>query len=73
MPALVPPEFWDAWLDPRVDGASLVLRRLNQPTDDAFEAQPIGALINQLGFDGPEVQQASAEPAADDAMAPRLV
>lgn len=71
MPAVVDPDAWDAWLDPRVDGASLAARRLKAPGRDVYEAIAIGALINQPGVEGPEVQQAShPRPAAN--VRPRL-
>lgn len=72
-PVVVGPEFWDAWLDPRVDGASLVLRRLKPTPEGALEAIPIGARINQIDVEGPELQQPAPAPAHAEAMAPRLV
>lgn len=71
MPAVVEADAWDAWLDPRVDGASLAARRLKAPAAGVYEAVAIGALINQPGVEGPEVQQASQpRPAAN--VRPRL-
>jgi putative SOS response-associated peptidase YedK len=73
-PAALAPAHWDAWLDVTVDGSSLALRCMAPPPDDEFEAIAIGARINQIGNDGPEVQEAASEHAvAPDHAQPRLV
>lgn len=74
MPAVLPPESWDAWLDTRVDGRSLALRGLHPAPVGAFETIAVGARVNQASNDGPEVQepaQVGAEPR--ELAQPRLI
>lgn len=73
MPVVVEAEFWDAWLDPRIDGASLLARRLKPARGGVYEASPIGARINQLDADGPELQEPAPAPAPSEAAPPRLI
>ncbi|MFC3691818.1 SOS response-associated peptidase [Chenggangzhangella methanolivorans] len=73
MPAVVAPEHRDAWLDARVDGASLALRCLEPASAGTFETIAIGALINRPSNDGPEVQQPAPERGEGDPAQPRLI
>lgn len=61
MPAVLPPEAWEAWLDTRVDGRSLALRGLHPAPVGTFETVTVGARVNQATNDGPEVQEPAPE------------
>lgn len=56
MPAVLAPEYRAAWLDTRVDGASLAMRCLDPAAAGTYETIAIGSLINRPANDGPEVQ-----------------
>lgn len=73
MPAVLTPDHIDAWLDMRVEGTSLALRCLKPAPAGMFEAIAIGARINQLGNDGPEVQEPAPERPVEEGAQPRLV
>lgn len=73
MPAVVAPEHRGAWLDVRVDGASLAMRCLDPAPAGTFETTAIGALINRPSNDGPEVQQPAPERGSDEPAQPRLI
>jgi putative SOS response-associated peptidase YedK len=76
MPAVLPPEAWEAWLDTRVDGRSLALRGLHPTPIGAFVATPVSARINQAANDGPEVQEPAPDlPTSqrDEPVQPRLI
>lgn len=73
MPAVVAPDYWDAWLDVRVDGVSLAMRCLEPAPAGTYETVPISALVNQAGHDGPEVQEPAPEPSHVEAGQPRLI
>lgn len=52
MPMTVPPDRWDAWLDPTLtDGACDLL----QPPGAALEAYAVSRLVSTVGNDGPEL------------------
>ncbi|HEY0290823.1 MAG TPA: SOS response-associated peptidase [Hansschlegelia sp.] len=61
MPAVLPSEHWDAWLDMRVDGGSLAMRCLGGEPQGVFETIAVGARVNQASNDGPEVQEPASE------------
>lgn len=74
MPAVLPPESWDAWLDTRVDGRSLALRGLHPAPVGAFESVAVGARVNQASNDGPEVQEpAPVQTEPPELAQPRLI
>lgn len=73
MPAVLTPDHWEAWLDPRVDGASLAMRCLAPAPPGTFETLAIAALINQIGNDGPEVQERAPERTTHEPSQPRPV
>jgi putative SOS response-associated peptidase YedK len=73
MPAVLAPEYWDAWLDVRVDGGSLAMRCLEPAREGAYETSPIGALINQTGNDVPEVQEPAPGRGETETGQPRLI
>lgn len=64
-PVIVPPEGFDAWLDPSAEPA--VLQALMRPPpDDLFEMLRLGAAVNKVANDGPQVQE-SFNPASEPA------
>lgn len=53
MPVVLPPETWDAWLDPsRTDPASL-LALLGPAPDDLLTVRPASPLVNDVRNNGP--------------------
>jgi putative SOS response-associated peptidase YedK len=55
MPVIVPDDAWSMWLDPALDDPS-ELQGLFEPTDDvALRIWPVGALVNNVRNDGPEL------------------
>jgi putative SOS response-associated peptidase YedK len=60
-PVILRPSEFEAWLDPstRLDAAGLMLK---PPDDDVLEMVRIGALVNKVVNDGPELQLPWAEP-----------
>lgn len=74
MPAALPEEMFEAWLDTRVDGRSLALRGLHPAPVGAFEAVAVGARVNQASNDDPEVQRPVYPPKEPLELAqPRLI
>jgi putative SOS response-associated peptidase YedK len=53
MPLILPPERWDAWLDPNSSVASL-LPLLAPPPAGLLEAVVVGPAVNRVANDGPE-------------------
>jgi putative SOS response-associated peptidase YedK len=68
-PVVVPPEAFDAWLDPAAEPAT-VQSLMRPPPDDFFEMFRLGAGVNKVANDGPEVQQ-PFDPASEPAPAPK--
>ncbi|WP_225753881.1 SOS response-associated peptidase [Actinotalea sp. Marseille-Q4924] len=64
-PVILPPEAWDAWLDPhQQDGAAAVaLLRTQAPS---LVATPVSTAVNRVGTNGPEL----IEPVEPDAPVP---
>lgn len=56
MPAVVPPDLFASWLDPREEDGAAVLAALPQAADDLFERVPISARVNSAANDDPDVQ-----------------
>ncbi|MCV9940117.1 SOS response-associated peptidase [Boseaceae bacterium BT-24-1] len=55
-PVIVPPEAFDAWLDPAAEPAAL--QALLRPSpDDLLEMLRLGPAVNKVANDGPEVQE----------------
>lgn len=75
-PVIVPPEAYDAWLDPAAEPAALQ-PLLRPPPDDLLEMFRLGAAVNKVANDGPELQlpfdaaTAPKPPEARPAMRPR--
>lgn len=70
-PVIVPPEAFDAWLDPAAVPADLQAL-LRPPPEDLLEMIRIGPAVNKIANDGPELHEpydASAAPAAEAAPA----
>lgn len=55
-PVIVPPEAFDAWLDPAAEPAALQ-PLLRPPPDDLLEMIRLGDAVNKVANDGPELQQ----------------
>ena len=55
-PVIVPPEAFDAWLDPAAEPATL-RGLLRPPPDDLLEMIRLGDAVNKVANDGPELQQ----------------
>ena len=53
MPLILPPETWDAWLDPTATVAQL-LPLLAPPAAGFLEAVKVGPAVNKVANDGPE-------------------
>ena len=53
MPLILPPETWDAWLDPDATVAEL-LPLLAPPPAGLLEAVKVWPAVNKAGNDGPE-------------------
>lgn len=64
-PVVVPPEAFDAWLDPSAESAT-VQTLMRPPPDDFFEMFRLGAGVNKVANDGPEVQE-PFDPASEPA------
>jgi putative SOS response-associated peptidase YedK len=64
MPALLPPEAWDRWLDPEAGEDDLDrLRALLVPApDDELELIPVGTLVSDVRNEGPELVEPVPEP-----------
>lgn len=54
-PAILPPEAFDAWLDPAAEPATL-RELLRPPPDDLLEMIRLGDAVNKVANDGPELQ-----------------
>ena len=52
MPVIVPPDAYDAWLDPEAERQELVSLLASYP-DDAMEAYPVSRAVNSPRNDGP--------------------
>ncbi|MGE7472924.1 SOS response-associated peptidase [Bosea sp. NPDC003192] len=68
-PVIVPPEAFDAWLDPSAEPAS-VQALMRPPPDNLLEMFRLGAGVNKVANDGPEVQE-PFDPASEPAPAPK--
>jgi putative SOS response-associated peptidase YedK len=58
MPLVLPPEAWDAWLDPAVHDASDLLQVDGPP----LATRPVGDAVGSVRNNGPELIEASPEP-----------
>ena len=58
MPLVLPPETWDAWLDPAVRDASDLLQVDNAP----LTVRPVGDAVGSVRNEGPELIEADPEP-----------
>ncbi|WP_033323892.1 SOS response-associated peptidase [Actinomadura atramentaria] len=68
MPMVVPPDRWDAWLDPALTAADevrgLLVPALGGGRPARMEAYPVGAAVGNVRNNGPElIRPLSAEPA----------
>jgi putative SOS response-associated peptidase YedK len=63
MPVVLPPDRWDAWMDPASEPRAVQeLLRPRERNETAFEAHPVSRDVNRPDRDGPEL----VEPVADE-------
>ena len=55
MPVLLPPDAWDAWLDPSVTDLGELLSLLRPCSDDLLELVPVGTRVNSVKNDDPNL------------------
>ena len=55
MPFVVPPERWDAWLDPGVDDPDQVRALLEPLPPGRFEAYPVSRRVGDVRATGPQL------------------
>ena len=55
MPAILPPERWDAWLDPVNEDVGVLQGLLTPYSADSMDAYPVGALVGNVRNDGPDL------------------
>jgi putative SOS response-associated peptidase YedK len=55
MPVMLPPEAWDAWLDPANDDVDALQSLLVPAPAALFELVPVGTAVNTVTNDGPEL------------------
>lgn len=69
MPAILPEEAWDAWLDP-ANGDTTALRRLLAPApDDALDLRVVSTAVNRPESNGPGLIEPAPDGDTDDAPA----
>ena len=66
MPVMLPPEAWDAWLDPDNDDLVSLQGLLVPAPSELLELVPVSTAVNTVTNDGPEL----IEPIDPDAQAP---
>jgi putative SOS response-associated peptidase YedK len=54
MPAILPPELWDAWLDPGQTNPAKLLPLLQPYPADAMEVSPANPVVNNSRHDAPD-------------------
>ena len=55
MPVILPPEAWDAWLDPSVTEVGALRRLLGPCPPEQLEMWPVGTDVNSVRNDGPRL------------------
>jgi putative SOS response-associated peptidase YedK len=55
MPAMLPPELWDQWLDPAVTDAESMARLLAPAPEGDLEAYPVSKAVSNVRNDVPEL------------------
>ena len=55
MPAILPPEAWDTWLDPTYADVDALRALLVPAPADGIEAFPVSTKVNKVALDGPEL------------------
>jgi putative SOS response-associated peptidase YedK len=55
MPVLLPPESWEAWLDPGNDDLDPLAALLAPAADDLLEVVPVSTAVGNVRNDGPEL------------------
>ncbi|MBB0247152.1 SOS response-associated peptidase [Streptomyces alkaliphilus] len=62
MPLALPPERWDAWLDPALTDPERVRGLLDPPPPGTMRAHPVGVAVSNVRNNGPELVEALAAP-----------
>lgn len=55
MPAVLPPDVWEAWLDPANDDLASLQGLLRPAPDDLLVLEPVSSAVNNVRNDGPEL------------------
>lgn len=55
MPLMLPPERYDAWLDPRIEDRDRLLELLEPAAPGRLEAYPVSTLVSNVRNNGPEL------------------
>ena len=55
MPVILPPEAWDAWLDPANQNLAAIQSLLIPAPADEFEAFPVSTRVNDVANEGPDL------------------
>jgi putative SOS response-associated peptidase YedK len=55
MPAVLPHDAWDIWLDPAVDDTDVVAAVLAPAADDVLAFRPVGTAVGSVRNNGPEL------------------
>jgi putative SOS response-associated peptidase YedK len=63
-PVILPPQEWDAWLDPRLTDTDRVLEMLHRPPPPLV-AQAVSTEVNRVATNGPQLIEPVDEPARD--------
>lgn len=61
MPVILPPELYDAWLDPKVQSPEELLPLLRSPEDGGLRAYEVSSVVNSARNEGPACIEALAE------------
>lgn len=65
MPAILPPDRLEAWLDPGNEDKDSVLALLDLPPDDAFIAESVSSRVNSVKHDDPGLLETEEQPSLD--------
>jgi putative SOS response-associated peptidase YedK len=55
MPLVVPPDYYDSWLDTKSVDPKLALATLRNPAPDAWKLWPVDRIVNRAGVDGAQL------------------
>jgi putative SOS response-associated peptidase YedK len=54
MPAILPPDVWDAWLDPHQTDPAKLLPLLRPFPEESMEVVPASPVVNNSKYDAPD-------------------